>query len=157
MMEIKLQRADRTDAKILHEMQVASFQELYDRYQDHDTSPANEEADKIEERLRQEMTYYYFILCGQQKVGAVRVIDEKQAGKSKWISPIFVLPEFQDKGIAQKAISLCEEIHGSEGWELETIMQEEKNCHLYEKMGYRKTGRTEAINDKLTLVFYEKL
>ncbi len=94
MMEIKLQRADRTDAKILHEMQVASFQELYDRYQDHDTSPANEEADKIEERLRQEMTYYYFILCGQQKVGAVRVIDEKQAGKSKWISPIFVLPEF---------------------------------------------------------------
>lgn len=157
MMEIKLQRADTTDAKILHEMQVASFQELYDRYQDHDTSPANEGIDKIEQRLRQEMTYYYFILCGQQKAGAVRVIDEKQAGKSKWISPIFILPEFQDKGIAQKAIRLCEEIHGKEGWELETIMQEEKNCHLYEKMGYRKTGRTEAINDRLTLVFYEKL
>lgn len=39
---------------------------------------------------------------------------------------------------------------------LDTILQEKGNCYLYEKMGYRKTGKTEKINDRLTLVFYEK-
>ena len=69
---------------------------------------------------------------------------------------IFILPEFQGKGIAQETIRLCEEMHGNGNWELDTILQESKNCHLYEKMGYRQTGKTEAINERLTLVFYEK-
>ena len=47
-------------------------------------------------------------------------------------------------------------MHGDDNWELDTILQEPKNCHLYEKMGYRQTGRTEVINERLTLVFYEK-
>lgn len=50
------------------------------------------------------------------------------------------MQEFQGRGIAQEAIRLCEEIHGKKVWKLETILQEKKNCHLYEKMGYRKTG-----------------
>lgn len=56
----------------------------------------------------------------------------------------------------QKAIRLCEEMHGNENWELDTILQESKNCHLYEKMGYRQTGKTKVINERLTLTFYEK-
>lgn len=53
-------------------------------------------------------------------------------------------------------MQLCEQLHGSGNWELDTILQEEGNCYLYEKMGYHRTGKTVAINDKLTLVFYEK-
>lgn len=30
------------------------------------------------------------------------------------------------------------------------------NCYLYEKLGYHQTGKTEIINDKMTIVFYEK-
>ncbi len=111
---------------------------------------------KVEARLKQDFTFYYFICIGQQKAGAVRVVDRKETGKNKRISPIFILPEFQGKGIAQKAIRLCEEMHGSGNWELDTILQEPKNCHLYEKMGYRQTGRTQVINERLTLTFYEK-
>ncbi|WP_334305824.1 GNAT family N-acetyltransferase [Sporofaciens musculi] len=103
-----------------------------------------------------DFTFYYFICIGGQKAGAVRVVDPKEAKTNKRISPIFILPEFQGQGIAQKAILLCEQIHGSNNWELDTILQEPKNCHLYEKLGYQKTGKTKAINDKLTLVFYEK-
>ena len=91
-----------------------------------------------------------------QKAGAIRIVDKKEDGKNKRISPLFVLPEFQGRGIAQEAIRLCEEIHGSKNWELDTILQEPKNCYLYEKMGYRQTGKTEVINERLTLVFYEK-
>ncbi len=72
------------------------------------------------------------------------------------ISPIFIRPEYRNKGYAQKAIQLAEEIHGSSDWELDTILQEKGNCYLYEKMGYHQTGKTEMINDKLTLVFYKK-
>ena len=156
MMEITLLRANIDDAEELHAMQVEAFKELLEKYQDFDTSPANESVEKVEARLQQDFTYYYFICIGQQKAGAIRVIDKKENEINKRISPIFILPEFQGKGIAQKAIRLCEEIHGYENWELDTILQEPKNCHLYEKMGYRQTGKTEVINERLTLTFYEK-
>ncbi len=154
-MNIKLIRATIEDSKELWQMQVESFQSLLDKYQDYDTNPASEPIDKIINRLKQEETYYYFICTDDVKVGAVRVIDFK-SDENKRISPIFILPKYQNKGIAQIAMQLCEQLHGSGNWELDTILQEEGNCYLYEKMGYHRTGKTEAINDKLTLVFYEK-
>ncbi len=155
-MEIKLLRADVSDAKELHEMQTEAFRELLEKYQDLDTNPGNESVEKVEARLNQDFTYFYFICAGTKKAGAVRVVDRKEVGTNKRISPIFILPEFQGQGIAQKAIRICEEIHGKQGWELGTILQEPKNCHLYEKLGYRRTGNTKIINEKLTLVFYCK-
>ena len=155
-MKIELLRADVNDAKEIHAMQIESFKELLEKYRDFDTSPGNEIAERVEARLKQDFTYYYFICVGAQKAGAIRIVDKKEDGKNKRISPLFVLPEFQGRGIAQEAIRLCEEIHGSKNWELDTILQEPKNCYLYEKMGYRQTGKTEVINERLTLVFYEK-
>ncbi|MDE6434010.1 MAG: GNAT family N-acetyltransferase [Lachnospiraceae bacterium] len=149
-MEVKLLRADVNDAKELHTMQIESFRELLEKYQDFDTSPANESMEKVKARLKQEFTYFYFICIGSQKAGAIRIVDKKQTGKNKRISPIFILPEFQGQGIAQKAIQLCEEIHGKEDWELDTILQEQKNCHLYEKMGYRRVCETFSVNREIT-------
>lgn len=154
-MDIELSRATVNDAQQLWKMQVKSFQKLLDKYQDYETSPASEPIDKTINRLNQEDTYYYFICMNNVKVGAIRVIDS-HTEKNKRISPLFVLPEYQNKGIAQKVIELCEQIHGRDKWELDTILQETGNCYLYEKMGYHKTGKIEKINKKLTLVFYEK-
>ena len=155
-MKVELLRANISDAKELHAMQIKAFKKLLEKYQDYDTNPANESVEKIEARLKQDFTFYYFICFGQQKVGAIRIIDKKENGKNKRISPIFILPEFQGKGIAQEAIRLCEEMHGNGNWELDTIMQEPRNCYLYEKMGYRQTGKTKVVNERLTLIFYEK-
>ena len=155
-MEVTLSRANIDNAKEIHVMQIESFKKLLDKYQDFDTNPANESVEKVEARLKQDFTFYYFICIGQQKVGAIRIVDQKEDGKNKRISPLFILPEFQGKGFAQEAIRLCEEMHGNGNWELETILQEPKNCHLYEKMGYRQTGKIEVINERLTLTFYEK-
>lgn len=153
-MTVELLRATADDADEIHAMQLKAFQELLERYQDFDTNPGNEPIEGVRKRLEQDYTYYYFICVEGQKAGAVRIVD--RAGKRKRISPIFLLPEYWNRGIAQRAIRLCEELHGSDDWELETILQEPKNCHLYEKVGYRRTGREEAINDKLTLVYYTK-
>ena len=153
-MKIELLRATADDADEIHAMQLKAFKALLEKYQDLDTNPGNEPIEGVRKRLEQDYTYYYFICVEGQRVGAVRIVDK--ADKRKRISPIFILPEYWGRGIAQEAIRLCEEIHGSGNWELETILQEPKNCHLYEKMGYQRTGRTEAINDKLTLVYYTK-
>lgn len=156
-MDIQLLRAGTGDAQELHAMQVEAFRALLVKYQDFDTSPAAESIEKVECRLQQEFTYYYFICFEARKVGAVRIVDRKEEGVHKRISPIYILPGYQGRGFAQQAIRLCEGIHGKTGWELDTILQEEKNCYLYEKMGYRRTGEQKVINDKLTLVFYEKI
>lgn len=153
---MKLVKINIDEAEKLWEMQVKAFQGLYEKYQDTGTSPATEKVDKILMRLKQPFTYYYFIKVDSNNVGAIRIIDKQEVGKAKRISPIFIMPEFRNKGFAQKAIQLAEKIHGNSDWELDTILQEKGNCYLYEKMGYHQTGKTEIINEKLTLVFYKK-
>lgn len=155
-MNLELIRASVEDAKHLWEMQVEAFMESYNKYHDIETNPATEPIDKIIMRLEQPFTYYYYIQVDNDIVGAVRIVDKKEDGKAKRISPIFVMPYYQNRGIAQKAILEVEKIHGASHWELDTILQEEGNCHLYEKMGYYQTGQTKAINNKMTLVRYIK-
>jgi predicted acetyltransferase len=154
--EMKLIKIGIDDAEKLWKMQIEAFYDLYEKYQDAETSPATEKIDKIIMRLNQSFTYYYFIEANGIIVGAVRVVDRQEEGMAKRISPVFIMKEYRNKGYAQKAIQLVEEIHGSSNWELNTILQEKGNCYLYEKMGYHQTGKTETINNKLTLVFYRK-
>ena len=155
-MKIDLIRASLKDTKEIWEIQIKSFGELLDKYQDFETNPANEFISNIEMRLKQNFTFFYFICIDNKKVGAIRIIDHKEENKNKRISPIFILPKYRNKGIAQSVIKICEEIHGNNNWELSTILQEKGNCYLYEKLGYRPTGKTQFINDRLTLIFYEK-
>lgn len=156
-MEIHLERAGLKDAETIWQMQITAFRELLDRYQDYDTNPGNEPFEKVQARLEQESTYYYLIcLKNGEKAGAVRVVDSKSPGEKKRIAPLFILPDYWNRGFAQQAIRLCEKLHGEKDWALSTLLQEEKNCHLYEKMGYHTTGVFEKVNDRLTLVFYEK-
>ena len=146
-MKIDLIKTSLKDTKEIWEMQVKAFKELLDKYQDFETNPASEPISNIEMRLKQNFTFFYFICVDNKKVGAIRIIDYKEKYKNKRISPIFILPS---------AIKICEEIHGKISWELSTILQEKGNCYLYEKLGYHSTGKTQVINDRLTLIFYEK-
>ncbi len=59
--------------------------------------------------------------------------------------------------IELEIIYLIESIYtDAEHWELDTIKQEEKLCHLYEKMGYKRTGREVELQPGMTLIDYEK-
>jgi len=155
-MKIELIRASLKDAKEIWKMQVKSFKNLLDKYQDFETNPASETILNVEMRLKQNFTFFYFIFIDNKKVGAIRVVDYKEKNKNKRISPLFILPEYRNKGIAQSVIKICEEIHGNTNWELSTILEEKGNCYLYEKLGYHPTGKTQVINDRLTLIFYHK-
>ena len=154
-MNIKLERIGVNDCEKLWKMQVEAFSELLEKYRDYETSPANEPVSRVEERLKQPFTYYYFIMDGETAVGAIRVVDMKD-GSRKRISPVFIMKEFRGKGYAQAAIIAAEELHGRDNWALDTILQEAGNCYLYEKMGYHRTGYSKVINDRMTIVNYEK-
>ena len=91
------------------------------------------------------MTYFYYIFDGDNLVGAIRVVDKKD-GSRKRVAPVFVMKEFRNKGLAQKAFEEVEKIHGHDNWKLDTILQEEGNRYLYEKLGYKRTGLVENIN-----------
>lgn len=152
---MKLKKATLSDAETIWRMQTDAFAELLARYQDFDRSPGNEPFEKIQQRIAQPYTSLYYIIADGDVIGAIRVVDRKD-GSRKRIGPLFVMPKFRNRGYGQQAIIEAEKIHGTDNWELDTILQEPGNCHLYEKMGYHRTGKTEIINDRMTIVFYEK-
>ena len=152
---VQLVRAAEEDAGFARAMQQEAFAALLERYQDHDMSPATESLEKIRWKITHPGSYYYFIQVAGRTVGAIRVLDRKD-GSGKRISPLYILPEHQGKGYAQAAMLEAERIHGADHWQLDTIGQEAGNCYLYEKMGYRQTGRRTVIKENMTIVDYEK-
>ncbi|MBR5347684.1 MAG: GNAT family N-acetyltransferase [Lachnospiraceae bacterium] len=152
---IRLKAATREDMENIWKMQIEAFSGLLEKYQDYDMSPAAEKFEKVMARYEQPWTTYYFIVAGDENVGAIRIVDKKD-GSRKRISPLWIMPEYRNKGYAQAAIRAVEQIHGAEHWCLDTILQEEGNLHLYEKMGYHRTGQIEKINERMDIVFYEK-
>ncbi|WP_438431149.1 GNAT family N-acetyltransferase [Gorillibacterium sp. sgz500922] len=154
-MEITLRKADLRDAGIIHELQVKAFMPLLEKYQDFETSPANEPVERVIARINQPSSDYYLIHHTGIPVGGIRVV--KKADRAYRISPVFIIPDYQGRGIAQRVFARIEQLYpDAESWELDTILQEAGNCYLYEKVGYKRTDETKVINDRLTLVFYEK-
>ena len=154
---IELKLITREDAECLHKLQIEAFMPLYEKYQDDATSPVKESLETITKKIVDDNSNFYFILFNGEKAGAVRV--KWHNGRNvKWISPIFVIPQFQNKGIASAVIERLFEMYSSDTieWRLDTIKQEEKNCYLYEKCGFVRVGDETVINEKMTLVEYTK-
>ena len=154
-LKVELKPVVREDVETVWKMQVEAFKGLLEKYRDYDLSPAAEGVDKVLARFEQPWTIYYFIMVNNEKTGVIRVVDKKD-GSRKRISPIWIMSEYRGRGYAQQAIMEAEKIYGSQNWSLDTILQEKGNLHLYEKLGYRQTGKVEKINDRMDIVFYEK-
>jgi len=153
-MDVKLQKATISDAASLLEMQKACFAEHLRRYEDFETSPAMATVENVLYVL--ENDFLYKILYNNSWVGSIN-IRKLETLESYKLHMIYILPEYQNKGIGQKAIKQAESLFPSaQLWFLETLEDMPLNRHVYENMGYHFTGQTEKINDKLTIVFYEK-
>ena len=154
-MSIILVKATESDMKEIWEMQVEAFKNLLEKYQDYDMSPATESYENVLNKYKQSCTSYYFIIRNNEKVGVVRVID-KNDGSRKRISPIWIMPAFRNQGLTQLAMKEVENIYGSHHWQLDTILQEQGNIYLYEKLGYKRTGEIENIKDGMDIVYFHK-
>lgn len=155
-MDIKLIKATHADAASIFDSQVQAFRPLLEKYKDYETSPANESVDRVLTRIHRSNGGFYKILADGILVGAICIYWKKD--EQFWISPMFILPSYQGKGLAQKAILLVEEMFPeAKTWELATLLEEKRNCYLYEKMGYIQTGVSKKLNDHATLIYYKKL
>ena len=152
---MRLVRANVNDCEKIWTLQIEAFADLLAKYQDFETSPGNESKESIQSKLMDEFTFFYFIYHEDDIAGAVRVVDRKN-GNRKRIAPIFIVKKHRNRGLAQKTFEEIEKLHGSNDWMLDTILQEEGNCYLYEKLGYKRTGKIENINERMDIVYYEK-
>lgn len=154
-MKVELVQAGLPDAQTIVDMQKKSFQKLLKTYRDYETTPGAEDIQKIIAHMEQRETQYYFIRHNQMNVGAIRVVC-MDGGTLCRISPLFILPEEQNNGYAQAALRLVESMYRPHTWTLDTILEERRNCHVYEKAGYRQTGEVKTLKKGMHLVRYEK-
>lgn len=159
--EITLVLATEKDANLIHEMKYEAFLPLYNKYHDDKTSPVMEKIEKVIWQIQSEGSAYYLIRLNGENAGAIRILQRKDANGfiegAYRISPLFILPKFQNQGIGYAAIQkVFEQYPQAKTWSLDTIKQEEGNCHLYEKCGFVRKSGEKPINEGMTLVDYEK-
>lgn len=158
MIKIRLEEVKPEELKQMYDMQVESFMPLYEKYHD-EGSPAIETFEKVKARAELDGRKYYFIVKEGARVGAVNVgykpwEDDKTV---LYISPIFILPKYWNRGYGYTAIQKVFEMHPeATKWKLDTILQEKGNCHLYEKCGFVRVGEEHPVNENMTLIDYEK-
>ena len=78
---MKLIRANVNDCEKIWKMQTEAFSDLLERYQDYETSPGNEAKERIEAKLSQEFTYFYYIFDGDN-LGIPLIIAPKPSTSS---------------------------------------------------------------------------
>lgn len=154
-MKVTLKKATESDAPALLAMQKKAFWPLLQKYQDYGTSPAMETIERTQKRIADPSDGFFKIVANGDWAGAMCIRHGKEG--AMWIGPIFVDPTFQGKGIAQQAMKKAENLFRDVSiWKLSTLLEEQGNCYLYEKVGYVRVASCVPINDKATLIYYEK-
>lgn len=151
--ELSLKKAELEEADELYELQRKVFTPMLRKYEDYEISPATQAKEKFLKRF--EKGDYYKILYSGSLAGSVFVY-EKEPGIMKF-HIINILDEYQNMGIGQEVMKRLESMYPqADSWELETILSEERNCYLYEKMGYIRTEEEKVVNEKMILIGYKK-
>ena len=155
---VKLDTVFENELEIFHQMQIESFMPLYMKYKDDETNPAKESFKRLSDKYKDPNRRYMFILYHGARVGAVTVCSKDLNDLNiLTISPIFILPKYQNMGIGYAALKrVFETFPDATKWKLATIQEEPANCHLYEKCGFIRTGESHKVNEDMTLVCYEK-
>lgn len=134
-------------------MQKKCFQPIYEKYYD-ETNPCKESFSKFVSRTTKPSFQMYWIVDNSTKVGQIWVATKNNTAK---LARLFVLAKYQNKGYATTAIIDTEKLYSQYyHWQLDTIKEEKKNVHLYQKLGYKPCGKEKIINDKMTIIEFEK-
>lgn len=154
-MDLHLIKATAVDAETMLELQKKCFAMHFERYHDVEKSPYNDTTDKILSRITRGKSNYYKMILGKLLVGCLWVVEKEP--EIFRIGIVYVIPQYQNKGIGQQAFAMAESLHSNAiCWELDCPEDLARNRHCYEKLGYKLTGEQEIVNDKLTLVYYRK-
>ncbi|MGB4660332.1 MAG: GNAT family N-acetyltransferase [Mobilitalea sp.] len=149
-MDIIIERACLEDAQKLIETRNISF---YDDFINYGKCPAyNNTIESMERRIK--IAYLYKILVDGEIIGDICI--KKRGERYYWIAWFEVIPLFQNKGIGTKVFSfIMKEFPDADRWELDTPIQNPRNLHFYEKMGFVMVN-DKIQSERLTLRHYRK-
>lgn len=157
--DMKIEPVLEHEIETYYKMQVESFLPLYEKYHDDETSPAKESFSRIKEKYYSPIRRYMFLVYKGARVGAVCVCNKDPNDNNIFfIAPIFILPQFQNQGLGYAFLQMLFNMFPyASKWKLDTILEEKANVHLYEKCGFVRIGEPHRINDKMTIIDYEKI
>ena len=149
-MNIKIEELSFEDIKEINHIQKLAFKDSYEKYKFCPAYEATE--DQVVSFL--EKARGYKIVLDEKIIGSIFICSIKD--KHYELNTISINPEFQNAGIGNQVITQLEKMHPDVFvWTLSTPNADVRNCHFYEKLGYRQIG-SEFINDNLTLAEYKK-
>lgn len=150
---VKLKSIERNELKKAYRMHRKGFLPTFLKYYDR-INPVFESFKRFNDFYNHPDLYMFWIVLDGNAVGEIWVSITNETAK---LARLFVLKEFQNRGVAQQAIRIAEYLFpNNKRWWLNTIKEEKKNCHLYEKMGYIPLENEKKINKRMTLIEYEK-
>ncbi len=138
-------------------LQREAFLPLLEKYQDGKFSPANITAEEMIKRIENPQGVYLKVMADNLSVGGIYAYESNPSQKEMCLSTIYISPDKQGQQFAQKAIAYLEAVcHSVKSWWLAVPQGESKNRYLYEKFGYKYTGRKIVANERLTILIYKK-
>ncbi|MCX7746647.1 MAG: GNAT family N-acetyltransferase [Clostridia bacterium] len=149
---MKIEEAAICDAEEILALQKLSFFEEAKIYNDFTITPLLQTVEEIKTEFLSQL----FFKCSLDDiiVGSVRAFSKDS---TCFIGRLMVHPLYQNRGIGSR---LMKEIENHfkfvDRFELFTGFKSDKNIYLYQKLGYR-IFKTEEVNDKLKLVYMEKM
>lgn len=94
----------------------------------------------------------YKIVKGGTIIGGIVIEPDPLHNRRTWyLSRLWIVPEYQNRGIGKQAEAFVESaIPAARLWRLETPAYNKRNQHFYERLGYRRVGT------RAGMVLYDK-
>ena len=152
---MKIVKIDESCAPVVQHILREAYLPLLEKYHDEKENPANKTIENVRFDLQRKNSDAYLLMLDEKPIGYVRVGQRAQGEYS--IADLAILPSHQGNGYAQFFLKQIEKIYDmAEKWSLVTIKEEEKDCHLYEKLGYMQKGVLKEVHEKMHFVLYVK-
>lgn len=152
-MNIRIETVKKNEYFSAFVMQKSGYINTFLKYFD-SISPVFNSYHRFSSAIKKDNHILYWIICNDLKIGEIELAFK---GDMIHITNFFILKKYQNKGIGQTVIThLHTKYNQCRQWHLFTIKQEERNLHLYEKLGYVPTGAEKKINKRMIIIDYEK-
>jgi N-acetylglutamate synthase-like GNAT family acetyltransferase len=146
---MKIELATLEDAERLWEVQKAAFYEYIEKYGHFEDNPYDMTFDRIKFNINYHLGKYYKIIKDDQIIGGVFgfLLDRDDMMK---IAQFYLLPDYQAQHLGEEALKYVLDIHQEiKVWVVDTIYQETRNIHFYEKLGFQMVD-VEAVDEDLS-------
>ncbi len=161
-MSISIKTTSVSEAEELSQIQKAAFKPLYEKFHD-EGNPFLRGSEDILRRLNKSNRHFTILLDGKivggifyRLYGKRGPIDEI-AENEYYLARVYIHPDYQNKGIARKAILLCEkEFADAKFYYVNFPEVMEKNRRCYQSAGYCDTGERISVEGAPTLAVFKK-